>query len=83
MTNAEVAIKLVINFFESEMITVRTSEIIPIVNKWESKFDPIDPISLAALTIANPINSAISTNEIREIREFYFPSKNCFERSFF
>lgn len=83
MTNAEVATKLVIDFLESELITVRTSEITPIIHKWESKFDPIDPVSLAALVIANPTDSTVSVNEIREIREFYFPSKNFIERSLF
>lgn len=83
MTNAEMAINLVINFLESENITVGTPEITKIVNKWEAKLDPIDFISLAAVAISNPNEIALSRAEIREMREFYFPSENFIERSFF
>lgn len=72
MTNAELATQLVINFLESEHITVGTHEITKTVEKWESRLDPIDFISLAAVAIADPNEIALTNNEIRKIREFYF-----------
>lgn len=72
MTNAELATQLVINFLESEHITVGTNEITKTVEKWESRLDPIDFISLAAVAIADPNEIALTNNEIRKIREFYF-----------
>ncbi len=83
MTNAEKAIELMINFFETENISVNTEEIIATVNKWEARLDPIDFISLAAVAISNPNEIVLTISEIREIREFYFPSKNYLERSLF
>lgn len=83
MTNAEMAIELVINYLESEGIYVGTPETKAIVNKWESKLDPIDFISLAAVALFNPNKNALTNIEIREIREFYFPSKNYIERNMF
>ena len=75
MTNAELATNLIINFFESEGICVSTPEIKEIVNKWEAKLNPIDFISLAAVSISNPNEIVLTNSEIRQIREFYFPSK--------
>lgn len=72
-SNAELATELVINYFESENITVGTPEIKEIINKWETIFDPIDFVSLAALTIYNPSKVELSRSEIRKIRDFYFP----------
>ena len=83
MTNAEMATKLVIDFFEAENIMVDTPAITKIINKWEAKLDPIDYISLAAVAISNPNDFAFTKAEIREFREFYFPSENFIERSFF
>ena len=73
MTNAEMATQLVINFLETENITVGTPEITKIVNKWEARLDPIDFISLAAVTISNPNKTELSNSEIRNFRNFYFP----------
>lgn len=73
MTNAEMAIELVVNYFEANHIMVRTSEIREIVNRLEEKFDPIDFISLAALAISNPNKFEFTISEIREIRNYYFP----------
>lgn len=72
MTNVELATQLIINFLESEHITVGTNEITKTVEKWESRLDPIDFISLAAVAIADPNEIALTNNEIRKIREFYF-----------
>lgn len=76
MTNAEKATELVVNYLEAEGIIAGTRETKAIVNKWESKFDPIDFISLAAIAIEDPKETNLSTSEIRKIRDFYFPSKN-------
>lgn len=73
MTNAEMAIDLVVNYFEANHIMVGTSEIREIVNRLEEKFDPIDFISLAALAISNPNKFEFTISEIREIRNYYFP----------
>lgn len=83
MTNAEKATQLIINFFEAENIMVGTPEIVKIVNKWQAKLDPIDYISLAAVAISNPNETALTNSEIREFRNFYFPSEDFIERSFF
>ena len=83
MTNADMAVELIINYLESENIYVGTAEIRSIVEKWEVRLDPIDFISLAAVAISNPNENALTISEIREMREFYFPSKNYLERSFY
>ena len=82
MTNAEMATELVINYLETENIIVGTPEITKIVNKWEARLDPIDFISLAAIALSDPNKIALSNIEIREIREFYFPSENYQIRSY-
>lgn len=83
MTNAEMAIELVINYLETENIMVGTREITEIVNSWEEKLDPIDFISLAAISISNPNKVELTNDEIRKMREFYFPSENFTGRSFY
>ena len=83
MSNTWLAVELVINYLESEGISCGTVEIINMVDKWESRLDPIDFISLAAVAIANPQEVALTKSEIREIRNFYFPSENYIERSLF
>lgn len=83
MTNAEMATELVINYLETENIIVGTPEITKIVNKWEARLDPIDFISLAAIALSDPNKIALSNIEIREIREFYFPSENYQIRSYY
>lgn len=83
MSNTWLAVELVINYLESEGISYGTAEIINIVDKWESRLDPIDFISLAAVAIANPQEVALTKSEIREIRNFYFPSENYIERNLF
>jgi hypothetical protein len=75
MTNAEKAISIIIEYLESEGIMAGTAEITKNVDYWESKLDPIDPMSLAAVAIANPYESALTNSEIREIRNFYFSSE--------
>ena len=77
MTNIKMLTDLVINYFESEHIMIGTPEIIDTINKWiiRTEHNQIDLLSLAALTIENPNKVALSNDEIREIRNFYFPSK--------
>ena len=82
MTNAEMATELVIDYLESEGIMVDTPSIEKVVNKWEDRLDPIDFISLAAIAISDPQEIALTTTEIREFRDFYFPSENYIERGF-
>ena len=74
MTNADLATELVINYFESEHIMITTPQIDSKVREWETKLDPIDFISLAAIVIEDPNNFVLSKTEIRKIRNFYFPS---------
>ena len=78
MTNAEMAVELVVNYLESENIIVGTREISKKVDEWEKKLNPIDFISLAAIVLEDPNKIALTNNEIRKIREFYFPSENFF-----
>jgi hypothetical protein len=75
MTNAEKAISIIIEYLESEGIISGTAEITKNVDYWEAKLDPIDPMSLAAVVIANPYENALTSSEIREIRNFYFSSE--------
>lgn len=74
MTNAEKAIELMINYLESERIMVGTPEITRTVIKWEERLNPIDFVSLAAVALENPREIALSRDQIRRIRNFYFPS---------
>jgi len=78
MSTTILATELVINFLESEHITANNSEIMNLVYKWNSKLAPIDFISLAAVVISNPNKIALTKSEIREIRNFYFPSKKSY-----
>jgi len=82
MSNAESAVELVINYLEAENILMTTEQAASIVNKWEAILDPIDCISLAAVAIANPKEIALSQSEIRQIKEFFFPSDNSYEDGF-
>ena len=75
MTNAERATELIINYLEVESISAGTPEIKAIVEKWEARLDPIDYISLAAVAISDPNEIALTTSEIRQLRDFYFSSK--------
>ena len=74
MTNADLATELVINYFESEHIMVTTPQVNKKIKEWETKLDPIDFISLAAIVIEDPNKFELSETEIRKIRNFYFPS---------
>lgn len=71
MTNLELATELMINYLESENITADPA----VAAKWEARFPSLDFISLAALAIADPTESALTISEIRYIRDFFFPSK--------
>lgn len=72
MSNIILATELVVNFLETEHITANNSEIIKLVQKWESRLAPIDFISLAAVVISNPNKIELTNSEIREMRDFYF-----------
>lgn len=72
MSNIILATELVVNFLEAEHITANNSEIIKLVQEWESRLAPIDFISLAAVVISNPNKIELTNSEIREMRDFYF-----------
>ena len=78
----ESALELSLNYLSTEGIAAAPSDILPSLMKYAA-VPAIDFISLAALAISDPKEVALSPREIREIREFYFPSKNTLERSLF
>lgn len=82
MTNIELATNIIVNYFEAEGIQEQTSTIAVRATKWEARLAPIDALSLAAVVIADPPELALTNEEIRQLREFYFPSTNIIERSF-
>lgn len=82
MTNIELATNIIVNYFEAEGIQEQTPTIAARATKWEARLTPIDALSLAAVTISDPPESALTNEEIRQLREFYFPSTNITERSF-
>lgn len=73
------ATEIIINYLEDEGIYVGTKETQKIVEKWQSKLHLSDAFDLASIAIANPNNSAFSKAEIREFRQFFFPSINYIE----
>lgn len=75
-TNTEKIVNIIIDYLESENIYAGTGETRAIVQKWENRFPQLDNISLAALSLANPNEINISDSEIREFKEFFFPSEN-------
>ena len=75
-TNTEKIVNIIIDYLESENIYAGTAETRAIVQKWENRFPQLDNISLAALSLANPNEINISDSEIREFKEFFFPSEN-------
>ena len=75
-TNTEKIVNIIIDYLESENIYAGTTETRAIVQKWENRFPQLDNISLAALSLANPNEINISDSEIREFKEFFFPSEN-------
>lgn len=82
MTNEQKALDIAIKYLESENIICGTKELSNRITKWENKFDPIDPYSLASLAIANPLESNLTKSEVRHIKEFFFPSDNYIESIF-
>jgi hypothetical protein len=82
MTNAELATKIIISYFEAENIQEQTPTILARVNKWEARLNPLDALSLAAVAISDPPEIFLTIPEIRQLREFYFPSSPATERSF-
>ena len=82
MTNAELATKIIISYFEAENIQEQTPTILARVNKWEARLNPLDALSLAAVAISDPPEISLTIPEIRQLREFYFPSSPATERSF-
>lgn len=75
-TRTEVVVNIIINYLESEHINAGTAETRAIVQKWEDRFPNLDDLSLAALSLANPNEIQISNSEIREFKDFFFPSEN-------
>ena len=73
MSKVDLSIELVINYLESEHITVGTPEIKNLVIKWHEILPTIDFISLAAIVLYNPNKNVLSDIEIREIRKYFFP----------
>lgn len=73
MSKVDLSIELVINYLESEHITVGTPEIKNLVIKWNEILPTIDFISLAAIVLYNPNKNVLSDIEIREIRKYFFP----------
>lgn len=71
--------EIIIKYLEEEGIYVGTKETQDIVEKWQAKLHLSDAIDLAAVAIANPNEIAISKAEIREFRQFFFPSINYIE----
>lgn len=67
---------ILINYLSSEHIYISHSEAAAAIEKWESRYPNLDPLSLAAIAISDPYEIALAENEIREIRNFYFPPKN-------
>lgn len=67
---------ILINYLASENIYMSHKEAEAAIKKWEAKYPKIDAISLAAIAISDPYETALSDSEIREIRNFYFPPKN-------
>lgn len=72
----EKVVDIIIDYLESENIYAGTPETRAIVQKWYNKFPNLDNLSLAALALANPNEVQISDSEIREFKEFFFPSNN-------
>lgn len=70
---------IIINYLRSEGIYVDSAEVEKAVSRWKEKVGNIDAKSLAALAMSNPQENALSEKEIRELRNFYFPSKNFIE----
>lgn len=83
MKNTELAVELMINYLESEGISLDTKSATKAVNKWSNRLGDIDFISLAAVAISDPNELVLTEKEIRNFREFYFPSKNIIERNLF
>lgn len=72
----EEIVNIIIDYLESENIYAGTPETTAVVQKWENHYPHLDNLSLAALALANPNEIQISDSEIREFKEFFFPSEN-------
>lgn len=75
------AVQIMISYLNSENIFISAAEATSAIAKWTTKFPDLDAFSIVALAISDPQEIAITPNEIREIRNFYFPPKNLIERS--
>ena len=77
------ALEIMTNYLESEGIHISESEASAAIAKWNRRIPNLDSLSLAAIAISDPTENALTKAEIREIREFYFPSKNFIERNLY
>ena len=73
MSKVDKVTKIVSDYFEARNIMVGTPEIRYLTEKWASKLDSTDYLTLASIVIENPNKNALSNSEIREIRNLIFP----------
>lgn len=70
-------IRILTEYFEAKNITAGSAEIFALVNKYSNIYPNLDPHSIAALCIENNPNKIDFTKqEIRNLKNFYFPFKN-------
>lgn len=77
MTNIRLineAVKLVINYFAANFITIDTASIENRARTWYNNTEIVDAEMLAAASIHSEYLPCYSWNELLELKEFYFPT---------
>lgn len=74
MTLIQAATNIANEYLEAEHISIGTSEMRMLVEKWSFIIPSIDnPYELAAMALENPSRILFSRNEIRTLKSLYFP----------
>lgn len=71
--------KIIVNSFECEHIFVDNESIDRRLTDWYNHTDYTEPETLAALTMYSEYNPFITYQDVKEIKEFFFPSIPSFE----
>lgn len=69
------AVKMVIDYFESEGIYEETKTLDTRARDWYSHTEIVEPQMLAAVVMSGDFVPGITWDEIKQIEDFFFPSE--------
>lgn len=76
MNKLSEAFNLMFNYLVSEGIYPEPHELLTPLNKWNDRLPNLSPKELAAVSLANPYESQLTKQEIRDFKTWFFGSEN-------